>query len=242
MIAQELEIGLHNAFIAARKARSVFMSTKHLLLAVLEPNSSASNALHACGVTLDPLREELSRLVANEPQPMSPGRELDTQPTIAFQRVLQQAILSVQASKKNQVTSADVLLALLEDEDVTEILARRGVTSLALKNQMPPMNESPQIEVELPELAQPELESAEDLQIVLFNDDHTPMQFVVDVLQLFFSMSKEDATELMLEVHRDGKAVCGLYAKQDAIDIVKQVRTHARQHKHPFRCGLAVPK
>jgi len=79
-----------------------------------------------------------------------------------------------------------------------------------------------------------------DLQVVLYNDDFTPMEFVVGVLQNFFAMSREDATETMLEVHRQGKAVCGLYAQEAAEDLVKQVSEHARKHGHPLRCATAI--
>jgi len=81
-----------------------------------------------------------------------------------------------------------------------------------------------------------------DLQVILHNDDYTPMEFVVGVLESFFGMSREDATEAMLEVHREGKAVCGLYARDDAEAIVKQVLEHARRNGHPLLCTTAAQK
>ena len=84
--------------------------------------------------------------------------------------------------------------------------------------------------------------SNHDLQVILHNDDYTPMEFVVGVLQEIIGMSKEDAIETMLEVHRQGKAVCGLYAKDDAEAIVAQVLEHARRHGHPLLCTTVIQK
>jgi ATP-dependent Clp protease adaptor protein ClpS len=81
-----------------------------------------------------------------------------------------------------------------------------------------------------------------DQQVILHNDDYTPMEFVVGILEDIFGMSREDATEIMLEVHRQGKAVCGLYAKDDAEAIVKQVQDRARQYGHPLLCTTVVQK
>jgi len=68
------------------------------------------------------------------------------------------------------------------------------------------------------------------------------MEFVVGVLQEFFGMTREDAIETMLEVHRQGKAVCGLYAQEAAEDLLKQVTAHAQTHGHPLRCTTAIQK
>ncbi len=75
-------------------------------------------------------------------------------------------------------------------------------------------------------------------KVVLLNDDYTPMDFVVVVLQKFFSLSREQATQVMLKVHREGAGVCGVYPRDVAATKVEQVTAYARQHQHPLRCMM----
>ena len=75
-------------------------------------------------------------------------------------------------------------------------------------------------------------------QVVLLNDDYTPMEFVVIVLQKFFGKGREQATQIMLKVHRDGKGICGVYPKDIASTKVELVCGFARQHQHPLQCVM----
>ena len=75
-------------------------------------------------------------------------------------------------------------------------------------------------------------------RVILLNDDYTTMEFVVEVLETIFSMSRERATQVMLKVHQEGSAVCGVYPKDIAETKVEQVLAIARQHEHPLRCVL----
>jgi ATP-dependent Clp protease adaptor protein ClpS len=75
-------------------------------------------------------------------------------------------------------------------------------------------------------------------QVMLLNDDFTPMEFVVSVLQKFFGMSREKSTQVMLKVHREGRGVCGLFPKDVAATKVDQVSDYARQHQHPLQCVM----
>ncbi len=73
-------------------------------------------------------------------------------------------------------------------------------------------------------------------KVLLLNDDYTTMEYVVEVLQTFFGMDHERATQVMLKVHQEGSAVCGIYPKDLAETKVAQVVAFARQHEHPLRC------
>lgn len=73
-------------------------------------------------------------------------------------------------------------------------------------------------------------------KVMLLNDDFTPMEFVVLILQSFFAKSREQATQIMLKVHREGMGVCGVYPKDVAASKVEQVVSFARQHEHPLQC------
>lgn len=75
-------------------------------------------------------------------------------------------------------------------------------------------------------------------QVFLVNDDFTPMEFVVTVLQKFFGMGREKATQVMLKVHRDGKGVCGVYPRDVAATKVEQVSSYSREHQHPLQCVM----
>ena len=75
-------------------------------------------------------------------------------------------------------------------------------------------------------------------KVMLLNDDYTPMEFVVIVLQTFFSLSREQATQIMLKVHHEGRGVCGVYPRDIAASKVDQVCGYSRQHQHPLQCVM----
>ena len=75
-------------------------------------------------------------------------------------------------------------------------------------------------------------------KVLLLNDDYTPMEFVVSTIQKFFSKSREQATQVMLKVHREGVGVCGIYPKDMATTKVDLVLEHARAHQHPLQCTM----
>jgi ATP-dependent Clp protease adaptor protein ClpS len=75
-------------------------------------------------------------------------------------------------------------------------------------------------------------------KVMLLNDDYTPMDFVVVVLQTVFAMSREKATQVMLQVHREGMGVCGTYTREVAAAKVEQVVNIARKHQHPLQCTM----
>jgi ATP-dependent Clp protease ATP-binding subunit ClpA len=135
MIAQELEVTLHMAFMEARQKRHEFISVEHLLLAMLD-NPSASEVLRACGANIDALREQLTRFVDEHTPKVGGSDEVDTQPTLGFQRVIQRAILHVQSSGKKEVTGANVLVAVFGEKDSHAVyfLTQQGVTRLDVVN------------------------------------------------------------------------------------------------------------
>jgi ATP-dependent Clp protease adaptor protein ClpS len=75
-------------------------------------------------------------------------------------------------------------------------------------------------------------------KVMLLNDDYTPMEFVVVVLQKFFGMSRERATQVMLKVHREGIGVCGVYPRDVATTKVQLVAAYSRKHQHPLQCVM----
>ncbi len=86
--------------------------------------------------------------------------------------------------------------------------------------------------------AKPRLKRPSMYKVVMLNDDYTPMEFVVDVLETFFGMNREKATQVMLTVHTEGKAVCGIYSRDVAETKAAQVMNCAREHQHPLMCEI----
>ncbi len=135
MIAQELEVSLHMAFVEARQKQHEFITVEHLLLAMLD-NPSAAEVLKACGVDLEELRGVLTDFINEHTPRLSPHSDADTQPTQGFQRVIQRAILHVQSSGKKEVTGANVLVAIFGEKESHAVyfLNQRGVTRLDVVN------------------------------------------------------------------------------------------------------------
>jgi ATP-dependent Clp protease ATP-binding subunit ClpA len=135
MIAQELEVSLHMAFVEARQKQHEFITVEHLLLAMLD-NPSAAEVLKACGVDLEELRGVLTDFINEHTPRLPPHSDADTQPTQGFQRVIQRAILHVQSSGKKEVTGANVLVAIFGEKESHAVyfLNQRGVTRLDVVN------------------------------------------------------------------------------------------------------------
>ena len=137
MIAQELEVSLHMAFVEARQQRHEFITVEHLLMALLD-NPSAAEVLRACSANIDDLRKSLAQFIKENTPTVGGSDEVDTQPTLGFQRVIQRAIMHVQStgSGKKEVTGANVLVAIFGEKDSHAVyyLHQQGVTRLDVVN------------------------------------------------------------------------------------------------------------
>ncbi len=137
MIAQELEVSLHMAFMEARQARHEFITVEHLLLALLD-NPTAAEALRACSANLEDLRQNLRQFIQDHTPTVLGSNEVDTQPTLGFQRVIQRAIMHVQASSngKKEVTGVNVLVAIFAEKDSHAVyyLQQQGISRLNIVN------------------------------------------------------------------------------------------------------------
>ena len=137
MIAQELEVSLHMAFVEARQQRHEFITVEHLLLALLD-NPSAAEVLRACSANIDDLRSSLTNFIKDNTPQVAGTDDVDTQPTLGFQRVIQRAIMHVQSTGngKKEVTGANVLVAIFGEKDSHAVyyLHQQGVTRLDVVN------------------------------------------------------------------------------------------------------------
>ncbi len=137
MIAQELEVSLHMAFVDARQKRHEFITVEHLLLALLD-NPTAAEVMRAVGANIDELRKNLIQFITEHTPTVAGTDDVDTQPTLGFQRVIQRAIMHVQSSSngKKEVTGANVLVAIFGEKDSHAVyyLHQQGTTRLDVVN------------------------------------------------------------------------------------------------------------
>ena len=135
MISQELEVSLHMAFMDARQKRHELITVEHLLLAMID-NPSASEVLTACGAKIEKLRSDIAGHIEEHTPIVSGNDDVDTQPTLGFQRVIQRAMLHVQSSGKKEVTGANVLVAIFGEKDSHAVyfLHQQGIARLDVVN------------------------------------------------------------------------------------------------------------
>jgi ATP-dependent Clp protease ATP-binding subunit ClpA len=135
MIAHELEVSLHAAFVEARHKRHEFITVEHLLLALLD-NPSAQEVMKACAAKVDDLRKNLTEFIEQHTPIVAGDGEVNTQPTLGFQRVIQRAILHVQSSGKKEVMGANVMVAIYGEKDSHAVyyLHQQGVSRLDVVN------------------------------------------------------------------------------------------------------------
>jgi len=135
MIAQDLEVSLHLAFVEARQKRHEFITVEHLLLAMLD-NASAAHVLRVCGADVEGLRQELTAFIDTNTPAVAGEGDMDTQPTLGFQRVIQRAILHAQSANKKEITGANILAALFGEKDshAVHFLTQRNVNRIDVVN------------------------------------------------------------------------------------------------------------
>ena len=135
MLSKELEQTLSQAFSYARKRAHEFLTVEHLLLALLE-NGQALAVLKTCDVDVTILRQELADFLADNLATLSEDSKRETQPTLAFQRIIQRAVMHVQSSGGSEVTGADVLVSIFSEQKSQAIylLQKQDVTRLDVVN------------------------------------------------------------------------------------------------------------
>ncbi|KQU81095.1 MULTISPECIES: ATP-dependent Clp protease adaptor ClpS [unclassified Rhizobacter] len=258
MVALDVEVSLHMAFVAARKLRYETISLEQLLLALLD-NPRAADVLRSCAVDIEAIRADISAIVRDS-SPVAPGTgAVEPAASPELQRVLQRAIARVLALRRSPgqrpnaskatswvpaflrksagrpaVDGRDVLAALLEEPEggAVEELQRHGVTRLTVTRVI-----AHGITGTDPDATSPlQVDGTASMAIVLENDDFTPMEFVVEVLQEHLGLARESAVRVMLQVHHEGRAIAGRFPVDVSMDKAERLRAAARQAGHPFRC------
>jgi ATP-dependent Clp protease adapter protein ClpS len=239
-----LEQSLHRALALANERSHKYATLEHLLLALIDDQDAAA-VMRACNVDLDVLRRSLTAYVVAELENLVGEGHQDSKPTAGFQRVIQRAVIHVQTSGREEVTGANVLVAIfpehesravhsLQEQGMTLYDATRYISHKLAKG----------VSHEAAGAKGPEGPGVSDrpsgllAEVRLLNDDFTPMEFVVQVLERVFGKDSETATRIMLEIHENGIGTCGVYPYEVADAKVREVLSFAREHQHPLQCVL----
>ncbi len=221
MIAQELEVSLHMAFVEARQQRHEFITVEHLLLALLD-NPSAAEVLRACSANIDDLRKSLTTFIKDNTPQVAGIDEVDTQPTLGFQRVIQRAIMHVQSTGngKKEVNGSNVLVAIFGEKDSHAVyyLHQQGVTRLDVVNFMAHGIKKG----EPPEPAKPEGGQAEPEEGAQANEKASPL---------------EQYTQNLNQMAKDGK-IDPLIGREHEVERVIQILCRRRKN-NPLLVGEA---
>jgi ATP-dependent Clp protease ATP-binding subunit ClpA len=207
MIAQELEVSLHMAFVEARQQRHEFITVEHLLLALLD-NPSAAEVLRACSANVDDLRKSLTNFIKDNTPQVAGLDDVDTQPTLGFQRVIQRAIMHVQStgSGKKEVMGSNVLVAIFGEKDSHAVyyLHQQGVTRLDVvnfiahgikKNEPPETNKGPEGTPEAEDTGSEKNEKASPLELYTQNLNQLAKDGKIDPL-----IGREHEVERVIQI------------------------------------------
>lgn len=241
--SRSLEESLNRAVHLADERYHKYATPEHLLLALID-DPDASGVMRACNVDFNKLRQDLWACIESEPENAAVHRSRFANPTSGFQRVIQRAVIHAHSVSKQTATGADVLIAVLREPEshAARILQEHHVTRYdATRYISHDRFEDDQV-AERRDGAKPpgfpdNLEGA-SVNVLLVNDDYTPMEFVVQVLQRIFDMDRATATRIMLQIHNEGTGSCGIYPYDAAKAKVTEVLDFARSHQHPLQCVL----
>jgi ATP-dependent Clp protease adapter protein ClpS len=230
--SSELEATLRRMLAIAAERRHEQAMRNHLLLALTEDPDAAA-VMRGCAVDIEQLRRALDASLSNSTAaPIAKG-EVDPTSAAEVQEVIQNAVVHIREVGREVVTGAHVLVALLElwpgsllqQQGMTRYHAVSFLTHGSMAPAAPPMPDAGETATGL-------------FDVLMLNDDYTPMEFVVHVLERVFEWDRQGAGALMMHVHSNGEGVCGSYPQDTAMTKAKQVMDFAREHQHPLRCRV----
>lgn len=238
IFSERLEQSLQRAHTIAGAGHHEYATLEHLLLALTD-DADAAAVLRACNVDLEQLRRHLVSFIDSELSKFETGRSENAKPSGAFHRVVQRAVVHAQSVGQEEVTAANLLVTILTERDsqASAALEEQAMTrydaTLYICHGIGKADQPSRRPVE----AGPcDLEATAVLtEVQLLNDDYTPMEFVVHVLERVFDKDRETATRIMLEIHGNGIGSCGFYRYDVASAKLSEVLDHAREHEHPLQ-------
>lgn len=239
-----LEQSLHRALVLASRRLLENATLDHLLLALIDDEDAAA-VMRAGDVDLDELSRYLTAHVESEVGNPVSDDSRDARPNSDFQRVIQRATIQSRSSRQGEITGANVLVAIIDEPEshAAYLLRERGMTRYD-ETRYFCHGIAKEVSHDLAVAKEPGQRSALDkppgllAEVRLLNDDYTPMEFVVHVLERLFGKDFETATRIMLEIHHEGVGTCGVYPYDVADAKVTEVLNFARQQGQPLQCVL----
>jgi ATP-dependent Clp protease adapter protein ClpS len=244
--SRSFEQSLQRALALANQRRHEYATVEHLLLALID-DVDASAAMKACEVDLGVLKERLVSYIDNELKTLITDGGGDSKPTAGFQRTIQRAVIYVQSSGREEVTGANALVAILAEHEsqAPALMQEQGMTRYDVTRYISHgIAKGDGVSCGREDGDDPGQHVVSDepsglmANVLLLNDDYTPMEFVVHVLERVFDKDRETAMRIMLEIHNNGTGICGIYSYDDADAKVREVLDFAREHQHPLQCIL----
>jgi ATP-dependent Clp protease adapter protein ClpS len=240
--SQNLQHTLRHARASAGERREDSATLEHLLLA-LTADPDAAEVMRACGVDLGKLHDAITWFLPDPKDGVVAGGDGGPELCADVEALLQRAVAHVTSVARDVVTGADVLVEIFA-EPTAHFLEEQGMTRYdAIMHIIHSLGKA--AESSQPGGGPLEAASKETLEVAgrspmfrvsLLNDDFTPMEFVVYVLEQMFDKDRETATQIMLHVHNHGTGECGIYPFAVADAKAKELRDFAREHQHPLRC------
>jgi ATP-dependent Clp protease adapter protein ClpS len=240
-LSQNLQHTLRHACANAAERREERATLEHLLLSLID-DADAAEVMRACGVDLDVLRDRVTGFLPDPKDGVTFDGDGAAELGADVNALLQRAMTHVTSAGREIVTGAGVLLQIF-DEPTAHFLLEQGMNRydamMYISHGIAKMSDSAQSGGGAPSQNADATEAAGQasmFRVLLLNDDFTPMEFVVHVLEQIFERDRETAVRTMLHIHNHGRGACGTcpfaaaYAKAKAVEVV------AREHGHPLRC------
>ncbi len=259
VFAKNLNQSLSRAIALAEEQSYSCATPEHVLLALID-DPDAIPVMQACNVDLEKLRDAVvasmphSDYVLDSDEDDTPDPDADDTwesdhepiPVEHFKVDLQRAIAHARSSGCEEVNSADMLVALLEGP-VGDLMNEHGMTRYDVttfichgitKDAQSTSAGAGVVDRSAVEAPSGDATGSSVCKVCLLNDDYTPMDFAVHVLEEVFELENEHAEQMMLRLHRDGVVACGTFTREEAKARAAQVMELARQHQHPLRCRV----
>lgn len=241
--SESLAQSLQRAFAIAAAGHHEYTTLEHLLLALTDDTEAAA-VLRACNVELEKLRRDLVSFIESEQAKSETDKSENPKPSAALQRVVQRAVTHAQSTtRREEVTAANVLVVILTERgsEASAALEEQAMTRYdATLYIYHGISKAGRLSPRRTEATPRDLSETTAVQtkVLLLNDDYTPMEFVVHVLERVFEKDRETAERIMFETHNNGIGTCGLYPYDVASTKVSEVLDLAREQQHPLQCVL----
>jgi ATP-dependent Clp protease adapter protein ClpS len=230
-LSPSLEQSLQRASALAQERSRVYATPEDLLIALID-DPDASPLMQGLELDVDRLRRDIANYMDQATDEPADDPSEVSKFSADLHRVLQLAATHVQSVGRPMVTGADIVVELFT-QPVRHFLQQQGATRYDAVVHL-------SYGATTEQTTSPDTSGAARLEVFLLNDDYTPMEFVVWILEEVFGIGLEDATKIMLATHHNGRGSCGVFERAEATELVARVDELAREHRHPLRC-LMLP-